>query len=576
MSSTRGTERGAPINPETQEAAPIITFADVVRAVEAAPDLTKGVRANMRTAVIRCANLVGHQGLHAAVDVQLITRKLEKVTPAKLGFAHPGSLAAFQSNLRRALRLAGIRVMPGRHQEPLRPPWSDFADRARAQDDGFLWPAISRFVHYLSARGVDPHDVDEHVFARFAEDLRRTCLGSKVNQVVRNTARAWKKAQQVIPTWPEATLGYRPRKGTIPLLPWSDFPATLEQDAQAFLKRDDNWLSLDDLQACDQKRPLRPTTKMGYLDGLHRIASMLVALGTPRTDLRSLADLVQVERVRAVLQHVSARTGRTKGGHVMFLALLLFIAARDHVGVTGAPLKKLEAFFKKTRPDTIGMSDRTLVRYTQFQDHTILDRLIRLPRQLMARADKSVVPDISSAKRARLALYLALLSETCARSGNIVGLNLQTHVVAIGSNKAEEVFLVIPAHEVKNGQEIRVRLSKMTIRMLRHYVDRYRPLHCSQPSPWLFPRQDGSHWTTAQACMDLKDIVARELGVDITPHLMRSLGGKIILDAHPGAIATVQQLLGHKRLDTTLRFYARLDAQKARAEYQRLLEARGN
>jgi integrase len=575
MSSTRGTEMTAPSNPKTQEGKPVITFADVVRAVEAAPDLTRGVRANMRTAVARCAGLVGHHGLHAVVDVQLIARKLEKVTPAKFGFTNPGSLAAFQSNLRRALRLAGITVMPGRHQEPLRPPWSDLADRARAQDDGFLWPAISRFMHYLSSQCVDPNDVNEHVFARFAEDLRRTCLGSKVDQVVRNTARAWKKAQQVIPAWPEATLGYRPRKSTIPLLPWSDFPATLEQDAQAFLTRDDNWLSLDDLQADDQTRPLRPATRSNYLDGLRRIASTLVALRTPRTDLCFLADLVQVERVRAVLQNVSARTGRTKGGHVMFLALLLFIVARDHVGITGAPLKKLETFFKKTRPETVGMSDRTLNRYTQFEDHTILDRLIRLPRQLMAQADKSNVPDISSAKRARLAVYLALLSETCARSGNIVSLNLQTHVV-VGGDKPKDMFLVIPAHEVKNGQEIRVRLSKMATGMLRHYIDRYRPLHCTQHSQWLFPRQDGSHWTTTQACMDLKDIVARELGVDVTPHLMRSLGGKIILDAHPGAIATVQQLLGHKRLDTTLRFYARLDPQKARAEYQRLLEIRGN
>jgi site-specific recombinase XerD len=116
----------------------------------------------------------------------------------------------------------------------------------------------------------------------------------------------------------------------------------------------------------------------------------------------------------------------------------------------------------------------------------------------------------------------------------------------------------------------------MATRMLRHYIDRYRPLHCIQQSQWLFPRQDGSHWTTTQACMDLKDVVARELGVDVTPHLMRSLAGKIILDAHPGAIATVQQLLGHKRLDTTLRFYARLDPHKARAEYQRLLEERGH
>ena len=68
--------------------------------------------------------------------------------------------------------------------------------------------------------------------------------------------------------------------------------------------------------------------------------------------------------------------------------------------------------------------------------------------------------------------------------------------------------------------------------------------------------------------------MARHLGVDVTPHLMRSLAGKIILDAQPGAVAVVQQLLGHKRIDTTLRFYARLDPQKARSNYQAMLQAR--
>jgi integrase len=206
----------------------------------------------------------------------------------------------------------------------------------------------------------------------------------------------------------------------------------------------------------------------------------------------------------------------------------------------------------------------------QFEDPAVLDRLVRRPRQLMAQADKIAVPDISSAKRARLALYLALLSETCARLGNIVSLDLETHILSSGSGKNHHTFVVIPAHEVKNGQEIRAELSPTTAAMLSHYVDRYRPLHCAQNVQWLFPRQDGTHWTTTQACTDVKDIVARILGVDVTPHLMRSLAGKIILDAHPGA----QQLLGHKRMDTTLRFYARLDPQKARSDYQQLLEGR--
>ncbi len=335
-----------------------------------------------------------------------------------------------------------------------------------------------------------------------------------------------------------------------------------------------DWLSVEDMLADCQKRPLRPATKSNYLDGLRRVASTLVALGTSPTYIRSLADLVPPEQVRAVLRHVSERTRRTRGGHVMFLALLLFLVARDHVGATGRALTQLETFFKKTRPETVGMSDRTLERYTQFDDPAILDQLIRLPRRLMAQADKLAVPNIFSAKRARLALYLALLIETCARSGNIVGLNLETHIMSSGSGRAQRTFVVIPAHEVKNGQEIRALLSPMTADMLRHYRDGYRPLHCAKPSALLFARRNGTHWSTTQACTDVKDVVRRSLGVEVTPHLMRALGGRIILDAHPGAIGTVQQLLGHKRLDTTVRFYARLDSQKARSDYQQLLDAR--
>ena len=258
----------------------------------------------------------------------------------------------------------------------------------------------------------------------------------------------------------------------------------------------------------------------------------------------------------------------------MFLALLLYLVARDHPAVDRETARRLELWFKKTRPETIGMSDRTLRRFIQFDEPAVLDRLIQLPGQLMAMAEKQAVHDVSSAKLARLALYLALLLETCARSGNIVGLDLQSHIISDGHGKAERTFVVIPAHEVKNDQEIRAELSPRTGRMLRRYVERYRAIHCLGPSPWLFPRQDGTHWSTTQACTDLNDVAARRLGVDVTPHLMRSLAGRIVLDAHPGAITTVQQLLGHKRLDTTLRFYSRLDPQKARAQYHQVLETR--
>ncbi len=84
----------------------------------------------------------------------------------------------------------------------------------------------------------------------------------------------------------------------------------------------------------------------------------------------------------------------------------------------------------------------------------------------------------------------------------------------------------------------------------------------------------GQARTVTQACADLKDLVARHAGTNVTPHLMRSLAGKIMLDARPTAHALVQQLLGHKNLQTTLLFYTRVDVSRTRDNYQAMLTER--
>ena len=59
--------------------APTITFADVLNDVERAPNLSKGVRGNMRSAVRLCANLVSNQGLSGVADVQAMSKRFEKL-----------------------------------------------------------------------------------------------------------------------------------------------------------------------------------------------------------------------------------------------------------------------------------------------------------------------------------------------------------------------------------------------------------------------------------------------------------------------------------------------------------------
>ena len=155
-------------------------------------------------------------------------------------------------------------------------------------------------------------------------------------------------------------------------------PASLEEDARLYVARGRaDWL------AEDAGMPLKPRTQQNYLDGLRRIASILVASGAAPAELKTLA-----ANSETVIRRVCERTKRRIGGHVEQLALLLFIIARDHVGMNGKSVERMESLWRKTHPKEQKMSDRTLVRFRQFENGDRLDALAQLPEELMKLADK--------------------------------------------------------------------------------------------------------------------------------------------------------------------------------------------
>ena len=566
------------MNSATNQTSPR-TFADVLLAVDAAVNLSPGVRGNLRSAVERCARLMGAQGVAREIDVQSIASMLGKVTAAKIGFKNHNSLAAFRSNLRRGLRLAGIEIMDGKARNLLQPPWSQLAERIQGVQP-FLWIPLSRFIHFASAQGWGAVEIDARAFEQFQLAIYATSLDSKAEKTVRNTAKAWDLARATITGWPQADLGYQRRRAECVIRPWSDFPSSLEADAKAFVTRDD--LDVDDfgeedpIASAGRKRlnPLKARTQQNYLDGIRRAAAMTVDLGVELGDIRCLSDLVVPERVREILKTLRARTKREKGGHAEFMAVLLLVIARDYVRVCEKQVAHLTKLWKAVHQRGMAMSERSHARLRQFDDDDAMDRFLLLPDRMMAMAEAKKVASITSAKLARAALFLRILLDTASRQGNIVGLNLDSQVIIEGEGKKLRAWVNIAGTEVKNGVPIRAELSYDTARMLLRYTHYYRIVHCDRPSNWLFPRHDGSHWTPGQACADLKDLASRYVGLDVTPHSIRSIAGKILLDAHPGALGEVQGMLGHRSVRTTEAHYAPINREKVRGRYQNLLNKR--
>ncbi len=545
-----------------------VTFADLKDAVAAAPDLPRGTRVNILRAVDLVARQMGAAGLAGAVDIARIEKRFRKVTPATLGFSSPKSLSSMMSNFRRALRTAGIEVMPGKSRKPLSPAWAELRERA---GPSALWPAVSRFAHWASEHGHAPTDVTDGHVERFLQLVRDTSLKQHADKARRKLVAGWLSAQAKIPGWPSQTLTMPAPGRAVSSPAWSAYPASLEAEAQAFVERGtgtDSWLSLDD----DDVRPveeLSPKTRANYLGTLRRAAGEFVAAGVPADQLKGLADLCRPDRVREVLERVGKRLNQRQGSSIGQMAVVLLCAGRA-AKLADEDLRRLAHLEKQVRAKR-QMGERTHQRLTAMSDDHTLRALINLPARLMREAERRGEVDIRSARLVRCALYLQILLDTGLRSGNVVGLDLERHVVR---TTAGGLTVMISGAELKNGQEVVADLRPETVRMLQVYVDRYRCVHAGKAvTSWLFPREDGSNWTTMAANTTLQDVTGKVLGVAVNPHLVRSLILEILERMHPGALALGRDVLGHKSIATTEAHYARRLPARARQRHQCTLDA---
>ncbi len=565
---------------------PPILFADVLTDIETASGLTKGVRSNMKKAVLTMAHRVSASGLQGAVDIQKLQAEFERLTPAMLNFKTDGALAGFKSNLRRALRLAGIDIMPGKHVTPLTPAWTKLM---AGFDGNQISIKLSRFAHVASKEGWDPEDICRGHLERFRVILKTTNLGSKADKVIRGTIAAWSHGQRHIDRWPGGDLGLPPAQTRFYALPWSDFPESFQQDVEKYLSRENaSFLGqleevanagiakflTENMRSGRARRPLRKRTKDNYRSAFRRAASILVQGGKPAASIAGIADLVAVPDVLKILTFLSDRTKKEEGGHLGYMALVLFFAARDHVKVRPDHAGMLEALWEKVRGLRGEMSKRSFARLRQFDDEAAKTKMAALPKILATAARRHGKIDTVSIKLFRTALFTAIGLDTANRAGNITNLELERHVSLRPAGKKWMAEIANPASEVKNNQDLFSVVKPDTAALLREWIDRYRPALLKEyggESKYLFPSQGGGHLSGSLATQSLKDAAAYYAGLDMTPHAIRAYLGKLILDEFPDAYPDVQRLLGHKRLETTLNYYAPVMPMAARRRMQQLL-----
>jgi integrase len=158
------------------------------------------------------------------------------------------------------------------------------------------------------------------------------------------------------------------------------------------------------------------------------------------------------------------------------------------------------------------------------------------------------------------------------RPGNLLAIDLEQHL----RRRADGgITIEIPKHLVKTRIDLSIPLGLQQSRFLDDYVAHVRPRVMSDRNAGntrLFPSRQAEEGHYTLLTKRLIDEIHRRVGIRIHPHLYRHVVGWIWLRKNPNALPAVQKLLGHKKLETTMTFYAELDETLALQQWADILE----
>lgn len=529
------------------------TLGVVSQRLNALSNLSPTQRRDLASAVRAVAKFAGTVPDAVGVEVPALREVLDEVQPGRFKMSQR-RLANIRSLFVQALILAGVDVEPLRLQIPLTEDWQ----RLRALLSPLERHLIARFAQHCSAQGIAPAAVTEAVVAAYHDKLVNRSFVRRPRTHVRNLIRCWNEAQAREAAWPPTRL--TPRVGRkIVSRPLDDFPLSFQRDLQAWLDR----LAGADPLADTPFKPARPATIDSRRSIVRRCASILTREGWEPTQITSLGALVEPDAAKRILRWHLARSGDQPSWYSQAAASVLLAIARHWCRVDREPLEKLQAMARRCQPLEQGMSEKNRNTLRLFENEQLVGHLLKLPERLMRRALGG--PEIGEREAFLAAVALGIAVLTCApvRIENLVGIEIDRHIVRCGTGRRAEVRLHFPAHGVKNARAIELPLSAEAANLLDRYLQRARSVLAAPGCRYLFPGRSGQRRSKISFSNAISQTIERELGVRVTPHQFRHLTGCLYLRQFPGEYETVRALLGHKRLQTTIQFYAGMETLEA-------------
>ena len=192
---------------------------------------------DLRSAVMRVANLLGNVPGRIALDLPAIATSLAAVSPVAAGMTTK-RFANIRSDFLAAVKASGLVPIGAWHKGRLAPAWRQLFARLSHRRAHL---GLSRFARYASARGIDPEAVNDVTVADFITAVREQSLHGAPNWLYRQVTLVWNEAAC------DAALGLQSLtvpsfRGPPKRIDWALLSSSFRRDVDKFLK----WASQSD------------------------------------------------------------------------------------------------------------------------------------------------------------------------------------------------------------------------------------------------------------------------------------------------------------------------------------------
>jgi integrase len=285
----------------------------------------------------------------------------------------------------------------------------------------------------------------------------------------------------------------------------------------------------------------------------------------PIEDLSTLSVLLATDLVERVLDNEWEDNGDEPKTSTIDRAKKLVAVARSTNCLTKEQLAQLEdkrAALEEYRKE--GMTQKNLKLVRQVLNSDVWARIINCPEVLMRQA-RSLKDQarVKAAMTAQIATAVAIVTAAPVRASNLATIRIGENLIKPGGPDTP-YLLVFPDYDVKNQVDLTFELDEYVTAIIDEYIHDYRSaLMRGSNEDWLFPGGEGGAKNAHLFGIQITDRIQKVTGLRITLHQYRHAAAAVYLKHHPGDYETVRRFLGHRNVNTTVKFYCGLETIQA-------------